>query len=119
MIGQGVLSASKMLLAAAREEVRVTEKLEVKETCAPPTILFVLGPMTNLGEPCGLPQLAGALGRVFQALLHLDPVVGVDELSQDDGVFERRIKCLVAPAALVVDILTDDPPLLLVKCNAA
>lgn len=94
-------------------------KLAVEETCAPPTILVVLGPMADLGESRGLPQLTGALGRVLQALFDLDPVVGVDELSQDDGIFEGRIERLVAPATLIVDVLPDDPPLLLVEYDAA
>ena len=73
--------------------------------------------MGNLSEPCGLPQLAGALCRVFQALLDLYPIVGADELSQHDGVFERRIECLVASAVLIVYVLTDNPPLRIVECR--
>ena len=45
--------------------------------------------------------------------------MGADEMSQDHGVIARRVKGLVAAAALVVDVFADDLPLLLVEYFAS
>lgn len=75
--------------------------------------------MGNLGKTRGLPQALGFLCRVLQALLDFDPLMGANEVSQDDGVLARRVKGLVAPTALVIDVLAGDVPLLLIEYFAS
>jgi hypothetical protein len=81
----------------------------------PLTILLAVPPLANLGHACPLPKLFGLGCRVLQALLHLDSLVGTDELAQHGRVTPRGIEGLVAAPFGIVHILTNDLPVVLDK----
>jgi hypothetical protein len=77
------------------------------------TILLAAPPLANLGHTCPLPELFGFGCRVLQALLHLDSLVGPDELAQDGRVTPRGIEGLVAAAFDIIHVFANDLPVVL------
>lgn len=59
---------------------------------------------------CRFPQAVTSPLRVFEALLDLDTLVGLDGLSHHNRVAHGRIKGPMAPSLMVVHILSNDFP---------
>jgi hypothetical protein len=79
------------------------------------TIFLPPGPIADLGKSSQGPQPSTFLGRIFETLLDLNAFVAANELSQDDGVLERRVEGFMASTLLVIYVLTNHLPVMLVK----
>jgi hypothetical protein len=67
-------------------------------------------PLRSLSHAGSAPEPLGFSGRVLQALLDLDPLVGSNQLAHDKCVTNRRVESLVSATLTVEHIFTDDPP---------
>jgi hypothetical protein len=65
----------------------------------------------DLLQPRGGKQPLVARGRVLEALLDLDPLVGLDDDAERLGLADGADKGLVAAALVVKDVLADGLPL--------
>lgn len=80
------------------------------------TVVIVLRhPPLSLGQTNRIPQALALFRGVLEALFDLDPFAGPNGLPHDDDIVLRRVKCLVAAALRIVDVLTDDLPVVYIE----
>jgi hypothetical protein len=57
------------------------------------------------------PQFLHAILGVLQALLNVDPFMGLDGLTQNGHIEDRGVEGLMTSTLLVIDVLADDLPI--------
>lgn len=78
--------------------------------------MFVSAPPSSFHQPSGPQQLLHPNLRIFQALLDLDAFMRFNDSSQNLDLSDRAVECLVSPAFVVVNVFTNDLPVIKVEC---